>query len=305
MAGEDTAQASDEVNVDELLAEAEKPTPERAMTGGEEAPAAAQPPSWDGKQWEFDWNGKKIFPDSQDKAKTWMSQGYNYSQRMGEFNRTKAQWEQQQQAAQRAAQEFQQKLSPYQKVDDYARKNPQWWQHVIQQFETAQKGQPGQQQDPRLQALEQQVGQFSQQFEQLQQERLVQHQQREDQALGTEVEAIRKEFPNIDLAAVDPESGKTLENRILEHASTMFGHLPEYKAGVFRAAFRDYLHDKLIEQARASSREAVAQNAKADAKKGVLGRSPAPVKAVQPTSVKGKSYNDLAGEALRELGLAK
>lgn len=303
---EETTDTSGQENVDELLASIEAPSAERPMSAPEaETPAV---PQWDGKQWEFEWGGKKVFPDSQEKAKTWMSQGYNYSQRMGEFNKSKAAWESERQKFQQELDAERKKLSPYSKVDEYARNNPDWWKHVLAQYEQQQRaGQP--QLDPNLQGvirpLEEKLGKFEQYFQQMEQQKLEAQLKQEDQALDQDVQSIRKEFPNIDFDAPDPETGKPLEKRILEHASEMFGHLPAYKPGVFKAAFRDYLHDQLIEQAKASGREAVAKDAQANAKKGILGKTPAPVKGIKPAqSVKGKSYGDLLEEAKREYGIA-
>lgn len=289
-------------NVDELLASIESPAEERAMTGGAEAEApaaAAEPPAWDGKPWEFEWNGKKILPDSQDKAKIWMSQGYNYSQRMGELNKTHAQRQAEYDQKMSAFQAEQAKLSPYAKVDDYAKQNPQWWAKVQQDWQAAQ--QQGSGIDPNLakaiQPLEEKLGKFESFLQQREAEKAQEIQQKEDLALDQEIESIRKDHPTIDLASVDPESGLTLEKRILKHASSI-------GTGSFKVAFRDYLHDKLLEQAKASGLEANAKAAQANAKKGILGKTPAPLKAIQPIeNVKGKSWNDVGREALQELGL--
>lgn len=306
---------NEEINVDELLSSIETPTPERAMTGGseepkaEEAPAAApEPQAWDGKPWEFDWNGKKIAPDSQEKARTWMAQGYNYSQRMGELNKTHAQRMAEAEARAKAAAELEERFSPYSKVDEYAQKNPQWWQHVLKQYEAAQQN--GQPVDPALAAvikpLEEKLGKYDAYFQQMEQAKAAEaqakaaeEQQREDTALVGEIESIRKQYPNIDLSAADPATGETLELRVLKHAQAI-------GTGSFKAAFRDYLHDTLVEQAKANGREAIAKEAQANAKKGILGKTPAPVKSgAKPVNTKAP-WNDPqfdGASILKELGL--
>lgn len=292
-----------DIDVDELLSSIEAPNPERAMTGpAEEAapPIEEAPPAWDGKSWEFDWNGKKIAPDSQDKAKTWMAQGYNYSQRMGELNKTHQQRMDEAEKRTKAAAELESKFSPYTKVDEYAQKNPAWWKHVTEQYEAQiQSGQI----DPNLAAivkpLEERLGKYDTYFQEMEQAKQQEVITKQDQALDAEIESTRKEFPNIDLAAVDQATGRTLENRILLHAQTI-------GTGSFKAAFRDYLHDTLIDQAKANGREAIAKEAQANAKKGILGKSPTPTKSSGQTLSTKAPWNDprLSGEAiLKEMGL--
>lgn len=301
----------DDINVDELLSGIEAPSPERAMTGGtdEEAPAPEATPepapqAWDGKAWEFDWNGKKILPDSQDKAKTWMAQGYNYSQRMGELNKTHSERMAEAEAKAKAAADIEGRFSPYTKVDEYAQKNPAWWQHVTEQYEAqVQSGQL----DPNLQAaiqpLQAKLDAIEQhnaaQIAERDAVALAETQKREDDALDAEIQSIRKTFPNIDLAAADPDTGLTLENRIMRHAR-------DIGTGSFKAAFRDYLHDQLIEQAKATGREAIAKEAQVNAKKGILGKSPTPLKTgLKPVNTKAKwSDAQFSGaEILKEMGL--
>jgi len=296
----EAAEQTAEFDVDKTMEELSAAAPERAMTSEtpEETPAA---PTWDGKQWEFDWNGKKVVPDSADKLRIWASQGYNYSQRMGELNKTHAQRMAEAEQRARAAGELEQRFSPYARVDEYAKKNPAWWQHTLQAFEQAQRGggQPGAPgaPDPRYQALEQKLGSVEQVLGQWQQAQAEAQNQQEDQALDQEIGEIRAKYPNIDLNATDPQSGETLELRVLKHAR-------QIGTGSFRVAFRDYLHDKLVGLANASGREAIAKDAASNARKGILGKTPAPAKGIQPAqNVRGKSYNALAQEALAEFGI--
>ncbi len=294
-----------EINVDELLSEIEAPSPERGMTSDETPEAAAPEPeaaTWNGQEWEFEWNGKKIAPDSRDKAKIWMSQGYNYSQRMGELNKTHAQKVADAEQRARAASELEQRFSPYAKVDEYAKQNKEWWDFVQQQYDQRQSQQP--QMDPNLQnlikPLEEKLGKFEQYFGQIEQQNAQKVEQEQDQALDTEIGSIRKEHPNIDLGAVDPESGETLELRILKHSQSI-------GTSSFKAAFWDYLGPKLIQEAKASGREAIAKDAQQQAKKGILGKTPAPVKqGLKPVNTKAP-WNDpqfSAENILKEMGIS-
>jgi hypothetical protein len=292
-------------DIDQILSEIEQPSEGIPMTGDEAAPAqepAAGAPSaepapspWDPKPWEFDWNGKKVAPDSQEKARTWMSQGYNYSQRMAEINRQRKEIED--------LSGRYRGYDRYSEVDQYAKQNPQWWDFVEKQW--AQRGQQqpqGQNIDPAMQSvlapLQQELAQLKEWRDQQLQERQKQEEQRFDEVLSKDIASIREQNPNIDFDAVD-QSGKTLELRILEHAN-------QIGTASFRAAFRDYLHDQILESAKAQKLAAEAKAPQVAKERGILGVSPTPKKAPssRPAQVKGRSWDDLAKVAMEDLGIA-
>lgn len=280
---------------DEILASLEEPSAERPMSGEEEkpeAPEAPAAPSWNAKEWEFDFNGKKIAPDSREKALTWLSQGHNYSQKAAEFNRREAEYK-------AKLSDTEKRFSPYSQVDEYAAKNPDWWKHVQESW-TNRDQQQGQV-DPAfaaaLRPLQEKLEAMNSFVTSAQQEKQLQEQTRADEALSTEIETTRKSHPNIDLNAVD-ETGRTLESRVIAHAQ-------EIGTGSFRAAFRDYLHDKLVESAKANSQTAQAKAAEHTKKQGILGTSPIPKKASSdaPANHRGRSYDDITRSVLDEYGI--
>lgn len=282
-------------DVDKLIEEIEKPEAPRAETVGDTqeggATSSPEPKGW-WESIEFDSNGKKVRPDSEDKARTWMAQGHSYSQRVEDLNRKQSEWQQKL----RAAEENAKKLEQYKQIDDYAKSNPDWWKHV----EGGWKSRETHQLDDNLRPVVEPILQRLQQTEGLLQEWQTAQKQEEinkaDQALETEMESIRKQYPNIDLKSTN-ESGEPLELRVLKHAN-------EIGTSSFRAAFRDYLHDELLNLAKADGREAIAKGQQQAAKKGIIGQTQAPVKGVQQaTNTRGKSYSDLAQEALKEFGL--
>lgn len=294
-------------DIDQILADIEAPSADIPMTGGEPDPsqpaAAPEAPAWNGKEWEFDHNGKKVAPDSREKALTWMSQGHNYSQRTAEHNMAVKAWEKHKADIEAKYQGY----DRYAEIDKYARENPQWWEHAEKSY--AQRDQLGASQhgqvDPAFQEilrpLQEQVRQMAEERQaekqRLDQEKAHQEQERLDKALSTDIESIRAANPNIDFDAVD-ESGRPLELRILAHAQ-------EIGTTSFRAAFRDYLHDQLQESAKAQSLSAQAQVPKAQKAAGILGTSPTPRKAPNaPVSTKGRSWDDLARVAMDDYGVS-
>ena len=285
----------DEIDTDELLKSIEAPETERPMTGTpapEPSAAAPVPVAWNGEDFAFDSNGKRVVPDSREKLQTWASLGHNYSQRAAEINRREAEFK-----------SLEGKYKPYAEVDDYASKNPEWWQAVQDAY--AKRGQAVPetvgQLDPGIQAalkpFQEKLAAVESFMTAAQQEKAIQEQTRQDEALSQEVEAIRKQHPNIDLKAID-ESGQTLEFRVMKHAS-------EIGTGSFRAAFRDYLHDQLVESAKANGQTASVKAKEHEKRQGILGVSSTPRKVPDdaPANVRGKTYDQVTQDIYREYGI--
>lgn len=301
------AEQDEDINVDQLLEEVNAPEAGRPMESGE-SPGTAEPeaPVWNGQEWEFESNGKKIVPDSAEKLKIWASQGFNYSQRMGDLNKTHAQRMAEIDQRDRAIKEAEKRFSPYAKVDEYAQQNKEWWAHVNQQYEAAQRAAQNPGLDPKIaeiiQPLNEKLAKLEQ-ADQLRQQAIEQQQlqetiQKEDTTLDSDIKSIRAANANINFDAVDPQTGETLELQILKHAEA--NGLPSFKAG-----FWDYLGPKLIESAKAEGRGAVAKGKQADVRAGRLGTSQAPMKAIKPANTKA-AWNSPEYDStniLKEMGL--
>ena len=295
--GNDSApEAPAEHNVDQLLADVAAGKDPNAVA------AESAEPVWNGSEWEFESGGKKIVPESRDKLKTWISQGYNYSQRMGALNQEHQQRlsaiQAKEQEWQRKLQEVEGRYKPYSEIDEFAKSNPEWWQHV----ENSWKSRETQGLDPNLakvlNPLTEKIGKLEQfissQQQQAEQAALEARQQQEDQALDAEIEATRKEFPNIDLEAAD-ETGSTLLQRIYKHGA-------ESGIRTFRAAFRDYLFPQLVNQQTAQAKVQATRTVQAQTKAGVLGKTQAPTKELKapPKGVKWSDPSMSSAEILKE-----
>lgn len=280
-----------DIDVDGLLAGIESPSSDIPMS---DAPAAQEAPATANQQpqeYEFTWNGKQIKAPV-DKLTKWASQGYDYAQRMEEFKRQQADFESQRQ-------QYEPKLNRYKEVDEFASKNPDWWNHVEKTWAERQQAlDPSNPVAGELQQLKSELQEFKQFKEQLIQEKTQAQQRQEDEALEGEISQMRNMHKDLDWTGVD-ESGLTLEMRVLKHAQ---------QTGInsFRAAFRDYNHDQLMKSAELKAREAAVLERQKVVKSGLLGQSPTPKKGIQSAeNVKGKSYSNLVQEALSELGLNK
>jgi hypothetical protein len=268
-------------DVDQLLADLDAPEVPRevneAVPPAEEAPREA--PTWNGQEWEFETGGKKIFPESREKALIWMSQGHSYSQRMAELNKTHAQRMAEVEAKVKATQELEQRFNPYKEIDEYVKKDPAWWKHVTDSWNSREQPKIDPALETLLKPIQEKLGKFEQFLGTVEQQQALEEQQKADQALDQEISEIRKAHPNIDLSALDPETGESLEVRICKHAG-------EIGTRSFKAAFRDYLHDKLIEDARATGRQAVTKDKESQIRKGILGTTQVPTKTPKPVNTK-------------------
>lgn len=254
---------------------------------------------------EIVWNGKKI-KASLDELKKWAQMGYDRPQVMQKFNQEKAAW----QKKEAEIQQLQQKYQPYTQIDEWALKNPQAWQTLEQMWKQSMQGglqqqyqqtqgQPQAPQtaiDPNLQrylgTLEQKISQFEPVIQQVLDREQTAKQQEEDQVLDQEIKTIKDHYKDFDWQSLD-ENGKSLELKILEHASNI-------GTSSFRVAARDLLHDELLSRAQAKAKIDVSQGIQQRTKLGVLGESPTPIKGSfgrNPNkSIKDTSYEEIADE---------
>lgn len=238
----------------------------------------------------FTANGKQIKASREDILK-WASMGHNYPQKAQEFNKMKTDFEAMQ-SRRAELDQLDQKIKPYREIDEFATKNPDWWQQVQQSY---QQKLNGAETNPEIQAIKQEFQQFREFMQGQQSKEKNQQIQNEDTELSQEVESIRKTYSNLDFDSLD-EGGKSLEMKILEHA--MNGGIKS-----FRVAFRDYCHDQLVGKAKEEGKEAVSKQIQQRTKLGILGETSKPTKGLKVAeNVKDKSYEQLAREALDELG---
>lgn len=281
---------NEEIDVDGVLAGIESPSSGIPMSS---EPDTTVPPPQEAKpaqqEYEINWNGKQIKAPL-DKVTKWASQGYDYAQRMEQFKALQSEFE-------NTRQQFEPKLKRYSEVDEFAAKNPEWWDHVQKSWQERQQAlDPSNPIAGELQSVKQELQELKKFREQLTQEKTAEVQKAEDDRLDSEISQMRSTHKDLDWASVD-ESGFTLEARILKHAT-------DNGINSFRAAFRDYNHDRLVEMAAMKAKEDAVKDRQKSEKAGLLGYSKTPRSGIQGAAdVKGKSYSQLAQEALQELGL--
>lgn len=301
-----------EIDVDELLAAIEKPsgdersvdeitegdskdtTPQENIKNVSESKQSINPVI---QEYEINWNGKKIKAPV-DKILQWASQGYDYPQKMEQFKKQRTDFD----SEKKQWEEVQKKYKP---VEEYIAKDPRWWDHVQQSYQSKVLGIPEDAPysaamrtiQEKLQSYDEFIQSQKAQAEEAKQKELQVKTQEEDKALETEIESIKKQHPDLDFDAVD-EAGKSLLLKVIEHGVQNNIHS-------FRAAFRDFNHDLLLEKAKGQAKEVVAKETQKRTKLGLIGESSTPrMKQVgRAENIKTKTYEDLLAEVKQEYGL--
>jgi hypothetical protein len=243
----------------------------------------------------FTANGKEIVAKDIDQLKQWASQGYNYSQHMQDFNKKQA--------------DFEQNFEKFSNIDKFAQDNPDWWNHVQKQYEERESFNPlvnegtdnqpkdNENVDPAFQELKSQLDELKQFKNDFMAERVAEQRTKEDQALSSEIQSIRENHSDLDWETPNTE-GKNLEYQVLEHAKSN-------GINSFRAAFRDFYHDKLLESAQLKAKESLGNSLKKVNSLGILGETPTPIKNLQQqVDTRNMTYDEIEAQLLKEHGLA-
>jgi len=246
------------------------------------------------KEYELEVNGRKI-KATEDKILKWAQMGYDAPNKIGELNGKLTEWEQK-------AKDAQELKEKYGQVDEYIQQNPEWWEHVQNQYQqqiqsAQQQAQQAEANDPVLaevNALKQELNELRDFKLQLETEKAHQERAKEDEALSGEIQGVKQAWRDLPWDEPD-EQGKTLEVKVLEHAH--LNGIPNFKT-----AFKDFYFDNLLKMAENRAKTSVSKQIQTNSKLGLLGKSATPVKEVRPAvNTKSKSYSELAREAIDEL----
>ena len=245
-------------------------------------------------QLEYTANGKTVKEDLATIIKR-ASQGYNYAQSMAGLKSRDAEIAQREQSIQGIA-------DKWQKYEQYAQQNPQWYEHWTQAWDNRGIQAPGGgsgdggEIDSQLTALLDQKLQPFQEFMTSQQAERQQAEIREqDSALDQSIKSTREAFPSIDFDKSDPETGKTLEWQVLEFA---------HQEGMndFNKAFKVFYHDNLIKSQIEQEKAKWAKEQEGNRRKGVLGDVPTKKANPKQADFNKASWDQVAEMAARDLG---
>lgn len=244
------------------------------------------------EEWDLTVGGKQI-KAKREQLIQWAQQGYSAPTKISQLTKEIESWKQKHSQLEPEYKRYKEQFAP---IDDYVKQKPEFWDHVLKSWEQREQL-FNDQANPLAQevsALRTQLQDLVQYKNQIEDERKNARITQEDQQYHTVLTEIKKQYPKVDFDTPD-EDGKTLEYKVLEHAE---------KEGIrnFKTAFRDYYHDELTKIAAEQAKENLTKEKVKNTKLGILGVTNAPAKKTT-SDHRGKSYDDLADEALRELGL--
>lgn len=231
--------------------------------------------------------------------------GYDYAQlverQKAEDVQRQAEWE----AKQRELAQIEQQWKPY---HEYASQNPEWAEYVRQQWESrfntpvqadpySDETQQSQQSFNLPPQVQRELAEMRQFIAQQKQNEALRVQAEQDQALANEIQSVRKQYTDIDFDYTDPETGESLESKILRHAQ-------EKRIYNFSAAFKDFYFDKLMERNVLQAKENVAKQMQQQNKQGFLASgTESMLTRSNPPNMKRMGYHQLADLAISEMGL--
>jgi hypothetical protein len=249
-----------------------------------EAPAAPQIP-----ELEFTYKNKQIKTKFDDpKLKGWVSQGYDYAQRMQEFTSQQKEFE----GRQKAVGEIETKFKD---INDWATANPDKWNSLFDTWKKSQESAtaPQVQLPPEITQKLEKYDQFIQKLELKEQTEIV---QREDSELDAEIKSVREQYPHLDFDA-PTHDGKSLEFKVVEYGASK---------GIksFADAFYAFNHKNLFKLAEEKGKETVSKDIQKKTKLGLLGKTPIPTKTMSRPDVSNQSYEDILADIKREYNVS-
>jgi len=244
----------------------------------EATPVQSEAPAPTAQEFEYNANGKTI-KESLDVILKRASQGYNYAQHM-EALKTQQQEIEAQKAEALGLQ------TKYGEIDKFAQENPEWNDHLQKtweaRFDISGKAQP--------EAVPGVPPEILKEFTEMKSFVDTVKAERADQAYNASVDRVKQLHPDVDFSSTDPETGKTLEQQVLDYAS-------ENSIGRFEPAFKAFYSDKLVENARMQAKDQLAGDIQKRSKAGILGTSQAPAQAKGDTEYPS-NYKNMTSDQL-------
>jgi len=143
--------------------------------------------------------------------------------------------------------------------------------------------------------LEEKLKPVNELLSQHEQKKLEERLSTEDRELEGQIKSIREKHPDLDFDATDPESGKSLEYKVLE-----FGVKNNIKN--FEVAFKAFYHDELVKRAAEKAKDALSKEKQQSVKAGIIDQKSTSGKVGQP-NLKGLSHDQVAQLAAKEFGI--
>jgi hypothetical protein len=245
------------------------------------------------KHKEFE-EGERQF--SRDKVTEYAQKGFDYELKMHQLKTERAAFEEKMQELEKGQTEFSQKREYWENIDKYMEENPAFADTVRQAWD-AQQGQNSQTtMSPEYQALQSTINQLQERLNAQDKETQEHsHKQAEESLIKSKTD-YQKEHPDFDWDAKD-EFGQTLQERIEKHAV-------DNGIQSYTLAGNSYLFEQHMKRAEMKAKESAAKELLDQKKKGLGPVTDHSIKQTQQASALGAmTYQDLAKEALKEMGI--
>lgn len=227
-------------------------------------------------------------------------QGYHYAQSMQKLKMEREGFETERKTIQQQIEEAKAINDKWSKFEQYAKENPEWYDHWNSAWENRQQA-PGQQTAPddvqaRIDAV---LAEKLKPFEGLLSEKQQLEQKakiaEEDRLLDESIKSIRSQYKDIDFDRTDPETGKSLEYQVLEFMT---------QSGMtnFQHAFKAFYHDNLVKREIERQKEAEQKALIDKKKKGIVDEKTVPGSR-KPVDTRNMSWDQLAQLAAKDLGI--
>lgn len=274
-------------NVDELYNKVYEPSEEqKEVEEVKENSARERRQEEKEPEYEINWKGEvRKVPLS--KLKNYAQQSYDYNEKMREYNINK-------ELLQKEREDFNNKLKEYEaykKIDEYTKTNPDWWNYVQENWNKLSNNNQNEVNNIPNE-LTQKVEEVYSKLKEREEREQLEMQIKQDEELEKEVTNYKEKYPYFDWKSKDDE-GIDLEKRILQHAI-------DNNISKFSAAANDYLHDEFLKRSKFEGKEDYTNKIRVNNKLGIKEDE---IKKKSKPYDPGKSYDDLAKEALEELGL--
>ncbi len=295
------AQNTDQV--DSLIQEAFAPeAPRSAPTegdlsvtkdSGEEAQSSTENP------WVIKHDGKDITLDD-NKYKMYAQMGYNYNQKMHQMRVDKNLFTKEREDFLKQKEQYEAEYGELKTINEFAKQNPAWLETVKQAYQQAiatPQLDPSNPYSREISRLNDVIMKMQSRWDEKDKMELMRETAEKDAKIDTSIDEYKQNYPDLDWEGTD-ETGLNLEKRIMQHAIDN-----EIKS--FRAAARDFLWDEHMKRAQLNTKEKMGKEIQKQNKLGLGSITSKPQSQIKRSeNIKGKSYSDIAHEALQELGLA-
>lgn len=223
------------------------------------------------------------------------SQGYHYAQRMGELNTKESEWT-------KKVQEAEQLAARYREIDEYARQNPDWFDHWNNAYQNRSvpvggDGSPVSTQfDPNQIAslIDQKLAPFQETIQQQQQRAEQERVAKQNAELDAAIEKTRKEFSDVDFTATDPETGMSLEHKVYQF-------MVDNGINDFNRAYKLMDYDNIILRQTERAKAELVKQEQMKRKQGIVGETSGTARGNKPVDTRGLTHDQEQALMLQEL----